>query len=659
MKVWVPRLWMIASVLAVGTACGRLSDDGGWQDQLVADSPCFRVNLIDGLDEQSTHEVRALFDCANHHGHLDALTHTVDAQDGLTRSGVNPGIELARAVNAMPEADVDPFALAGLLMNALQAEDRPIDEFLDVVLELSYGVPASAIRSGDVPLQSASQMEQGVITPLAEVLPAATGALLDDDLRAASWFGDVLTHPETKRWIQTFEVYLTSDDPTLREPLDGLIGHLGEAILAADSPENDRWPLQSSGNSLRDVMELFLIQDDPILAQISEDAAAIVSDEAFGGALQTTVVSLHDQGHLAEVPSQLLWMASVDIEQAPVPQAGFSALYRFLRLVSAANKPIDCELDFLITQVGFSFPNLTVAILELIAELDPDTVQGAVGVASALTNNLVADWMLHEAVDLQICPDLTHEVVDDLRAIDVLTGEEAYSLLVTVVDVLDVLKNRSSSNQIPAVANILEDIHVNGGTKALEEAILDLGEGSLITDITDLIPALSAPDRYGIDEAMADPADLEDAIALLTWAFVVDEATDQTGLEQMRPLLKATLAPQETWQALDHAARLMVDEQTQIHHLMDIIPPLLRIDPDLEILDSLGPLLSHRPISEPLMRLIEVDSVMTALLAAEPQGDSDWVPIAFLSRLITGGTLDDLLNLIDMVLGDAGAPEAL
>jgi hypothetical protein len=655
MKMLVPRLLSLAAALAVGTSCGRLGDDQSWRDQLVADSPCFDVNLIDGLDEQSTTEVRALFDCANHYGHLEALTHTVDSQDTVSRSGVNPGIELARAVNAMPEADVDPFALAGLLMNALQAEDRPIDEFLDIVLELSYGVPASAVRNGEVGLQSGSQLEQGVLAPLATVLPTATSTLLDDDLRAASWFGEVLADPETKRWVRTFEVYLTSDEPSLRVPLDGLVGHLGETLVAVDSPANDRWPLQSSGNSLRDVLDVFLLQDDPILAQISEDAASVVSDEAFRSALQPAVVSLHDQGHLAKLPSELLWMTSVDIEQAPVPQAGFSALYRFLRLLSATNRPIECELNFLITQVGFSFPNLAVAILELIAELDPDTVQGAVGIASALTNNLVADWMLHEAVDLQICPDLTHEVVDDLGAIDVLTGEEAYSLLVTVVEILDILKNQGTSNQIPAVANILEDIHVHGGTKALEEVILDLGDGSLIEDVVDLIPALSAPERYGITDVMSDPVELADAIALLTWAFVVDSDTQQTGLEQMRPLLKATLSPQATWTALDHAAVLMVDERTQVHRFMDILPPLLSIDPDLEILDSLGPLLGHKPISEPLMRLVEVDGLMTALLATEPQGVSEWVPLAFVGRLIIDGTLDEFLTLIDMVLGDAGA----
>jgi len=343
------------------------------------------------------------------------------------------------------------------------------------------------------------------------------------------------------------------------------------------------------------------------------------------------------------------------VNKQPVPQAGLSALYRFLRLLSAANDPIDCELDFLITQIEFSFPNLAVAILELIAELDPDTVQGAVGIVSALTDNIVSEWMLHEAVDLQICPDLTHEVVDDMRAIDVLTGDEADSLLVAVVDLLDVMKNQSATNQIPVVADILDQMHAGGGTKALEELVLDLGDESVMVDLTDLIPALSDPERYGITDTVQDPVELQEAIGLLEWAFVVDEEKQQTGLEQMRPLLMATLEPDETWEALDHAAGLMADDQTQVHHIMDLIPPLLRIDPDLEILDEMGPLLSHKPIAEPLMRMLETEGLVTALLASEPQGDSDWVPLSFLGRVIATGVLDQLLGLIDMVLGDAGA----
>ncbi len=642
-----------AGLLVVATACGNPDRGSNWRDQLHADSPCFNVNLLDGLDEDSTREVRDLFDCANYHGHLEPLAPMVRSQDANTRDGVNPGIELARTVNAMPEVDVDPFAIAGLLMNALQVEDRPIDEFLDISLELIYGDRAANVRTGEIPLTSAEHLRGGVLVPLGPILPRATGALLDDDLAAANWFGDLIAHAETKRWIRTFEAYVTSEDPKISAPLSGIIGHLGEAIDAAQSPENDRWPLQSSGDSLRDLLDLFFLQEDPILAQISDEAAIIVSDETFRESLQPALVSLHDKGHLQELPEQMLWMASVDVNEQPLRPAELSALYRFLRLLSAANQPIDCELDFLIAQLEFSFPNLSVAILELIAEMDPDAVQGAVGIASALTDNLVAEWMLHEAVDLQICPDLTHEVVDDMRAMDVLTGPEAYSLLYAVVEILDVMKNGSDTNQIPVVADLLDQVHVAGGTKVLEELVIDLGDHSVMVDVFDLIPALSDPERYGITAGADKPVELQDAIGLLEWAFVVDEEKGQTGLEQMRPLLTALLEPDETWVALDKAGLLMADDQTQIHHLMDIIPPLLQIDPELEILDELGPLLGYKPIAEPLMRMIEADGLVTSLLATEPEGESPWVPMAFVGRLIVNGTLDDLLGLVDMVLGDA------
>jgi len=643
-----------AVVLAALTACGATDRGDNWRDQLIVDSPCFEVNLLDGLDEDTTKEVRNLFDCANYHGHLEPLAPMVDAQDSNTRDGVNPGIELARTVNAMPDVDVDPFAMAGLLMNALQVEDRPIDEFLNIALELIYGDRSEKVRSGEIALQSSEDLRAGVLVPLAPVLPRMTGALLDDDLAAASWFGDLLADPETKRWIRTFEAYVTSEDPAISKPLSGLVGHLGEALGAAQSPGNDRWPLQSSGNSLRDLLDAFFMRDDPILGRISDEAAIIVSDESFRASLQPALVSLHDDGHLGELPAELLWMASVDTDMRPVGTAEASALYRFIRLLSATNKSIDCELDFILFTPDFSFPNLAVAILNLLAEMDPDAVQGAAGIVSALTDNLVADWMLHEAVDLQICPDLTHEVVDDLRAVDVVTGEEAYSLLVTIVELLDVMKNESDTNQIPVVANLLDQLHVAGGTKPLEELVLDLGDQGLMVDVFDLVPALADPEGAGIiSDDLPDPVELQDAIGMMEWAFVIDDEKGMTGLEEMRPLLIAALEPDETWEALDNAGQLMADDQTQIHKLMDIIPPLLEIDPELEILDEIGPLLGYEPIARPLMRMVEADGLANSLLATEPQGESEWVPLAFMGRLIVNGTLDDLLSLIDIVLADA------
>ena len=653
MKARFAILGLSAATLAALSACGVADRGDNWRDQLIADSPCFEVNLLDGLDEQTTHEVRSLFDCVNYHGHLEPLVPLVLTQDANTRDGVNPGIELARTVNAMPEVDVDPFAIAGLLMNALQAEDRPIDEFLNIGLELIYGERAANVRSGVVPLQSADHLGSGVLVPLAPVLPRITGALLDDDLAAAAWFGELLAHPETKRWVRTFEAYVTSDDPAISKPLAGVIGHLGDALDAAQSQENDRWPLQSSGNSLRDLMEIYFLQEDPILARISDEAAIIVSDEAFRASLQPALVSLHDDGHLGKLPAQLLWMASVDTNKQPIGQAEASSLYRFIRLLSATNKPIDCELDFILFTPQFSFPNLAVAILNLLAEMDPDAVQGAAGIVSTLTDNLVADWMLHQAVDLEICPDLTHQVVDDLRAIDAITGDESYSLLVTIVELLDVMKNQSDTNQIPVVADLLNQLHDAGGTKPLEELVIDLGDQSLLVDIFDLVPALADPVGAGIlSERLQDPVELQDAIGLMEWAFVIDPDKGQTGLEEMRPLLVAMLDPDETWQALANAGELMADDQTQIHKLMDIIPPLLAIDPELEILDQLGPLLGQERIARPLMRMIEADGLASSLLAVEPEGDSEWVPLAFVGRMIVNGTLDDLLSLVDLVLGD-------
>ena len=632
--------------------CGAFADSEHWSEQLTADSPCYQVDLLDGLDESSTAELRNLYDCVNKQGHFEPLAPTVaELESATSRDGVPAGIELVRAVNKMPEIDIDPFAVGGILLDGLRDPEIDLHAFLDVGIELIYGRTATEVRNDP---DSHGDLSNSVLAPLGPALPAALTILLDDDLEAAVWLGDLLVHPETKRWLRTGSAYLESSDPAIRDPLASAIPNLGFALLAAQSPGNDRWS-GASGNSLRDLAVEYIVREDPVLVLISPDIAPLVSDTAWNEALQTELVALHAGGHLQATPAQLAWMASVDLNGNPLTDPNEpSALYRFLRLLGNANEPMDCQIDLWIVTFDFSFGNLAVTVLEIIADMNPSTAQNTAGIIALLTDNVVADWMLHETVDLGVCPTLSHELVDDLVAVDVLTEPEATDLLTVVVEVLDVSKNRGTTNHIPDLANALEKLHENGGTEPLEELFRDIGEERLVSDLVEIVPILADPAANGITAGTEEAVDLADALGLLEWAVAIDPDDGRTGFEWLRPLLMPILEQDGTWDALDRAGALMRTEDSALAGILDLIPPMLELDPELTLLDHLGPVLGQTQVSGPLLRALEAPGVLDSLLATTPVSGQDEAPIAFLGRLLADGTFDDLLALVDLVIGDLG-----
>jgi len=70
-----------------------------------------------------------------------------------------------------------------------------------------------------------------------------------------------------------------------------------------------------------------------------------------------------------------------------------------------------------------------------------------------------------------------------------------------------------------------------------------------------------------------------------------------------------------------------------------------------------GGLLGNRDIAEPLLRVVETPGVAQALLTPTAQSEDPEVPLAFGARLITGGALEDLLGMVDLLLGALDSPE--
>ncbi|MCO4743849.1 MAG: hypothetical protein KC912_03610 [Proteobacteria bacterium] len=641
-------LTAVAALVGLGASCGLTppGDSPSWTDQLQADSPCYRVDLMDGLDEEDVAEFRNLFDCLNHNGHFESLEPTVATlETSTTRGDRLAALEAAHAINTLPDAGVDVFALAGVAVELIRAEDRPVDEVMDLVLELEYGVRADVVRQG-VDLSSPVALENGAIAPLVTVLPAAATAMLDDDLETAIWAGELLEHPETARWIRTFGSLATSPHADVQPAVDRLVMDLGSAVLATRTPANDHWT-GATGDSLRDAVDVMVLGPRPLIPAIAPETDAVLSDPIVRTLLEQALVAREADGVLQQVPTELVWLATVDIDGNPLQRGEMSALSHLVRLLHDTNRPMVCGIDLWITSIDVNLGNLAETILRTLAGMDPGLVQGGAGLLGGILDTSLSEFMMDELADSNLCPAITPTVIEDLQVIDVISGDESENLLIVFIDILKAMRD-GEQDRIGELADLASDLHSTGAISPIEELVVDLAKEKILLDIIALIPVLSDPVRYNVTAGAEPAATLQDGLDLLGWMFRPDNG--ETGYDQIAPLLRPVFELDETYTALHHASAVMADENSQLAHALDIVPPLLDADPELETLAALAPLLKDPEAAGSLLEILESPGVADALLATETVEGQSEVPLAFLGRLIVKGTLDDLLHMVDLAL---------
>jgi hypothetical protein len=391
----------------------------------------------------------------------------------------------------------------------------------------------------------------------------------------------------------------------------------------------------------------------PIIEVISPEADEILGDPVVRATLPAALEDLHDQGHLQQVPKEVRWLASVDSDGESLSPNELSGLASLARLLHDTNRPMVCSLDVIVTVIEVHLGNLAVTMLETIADQDPDLVGGGAGLIGTIVGWDLSETLLYAIADTEVCPVLTTDVVDDLGALDLVYDDSADDTLAVFIRLLNVLKYGQQS-RIPAFVDLTSDLHSTGAMPPIEEVIRDLGDEPLLDDVIDLVPVLVDPDDHGIAAGSQPAADLQDLLGAALWVFERDGG--QTGWEQMRPLVQAVVEQPGTWAATANAGPLLADQGSQTAHLFDLLEPMIESDPDLVMLDQVGALLGDRDIAEPLLRVAETPGVAEALLTPTPQGDDPEVPLAFGARLITGGALEDLLKMVDLLLGALDSP---
>jgi hypothetical protein len=651
------RLTAVTAALAAGFACG-LPDDyrSAWRAQLEPDSPCYEVNLLDGLSVESTAELHALFACVNQRGQWEPLAPVVDSLDQPTDTGGVVGVAIATALDALSAAELDVWGLAGIAVDALRDARELVEPVIDLTLEGITGRPASAVRAGQVDPTDSALLAAAPISRSTPVLLGLIDSLRDrPDLLPR--VADLLTSPETARWLDTVGVYAASNRPAVRRPVHALAGDLGEALLAVTDTTNDRWP-DAGGNSLQDLLLLTLVGGEapPLIDAFAQDLLIVGTDARIRERLPDTLLSLHTAGHLAAVPERIAWMASINRQGRPVGGDDPSALAALLRMLHAANRPFRCEVRVLGVGISADLGNLAVEILDLLSRQDAEFLVSTSSILSDVLGAPLSDTVIEAVVDSGVCPTLTAELVDDIGAVEVLKRPEAYPLLVAFIDVLDLLR-RGETSHLDRLADVASLLHQRGAVPPFEDLVRDLGPQPLLRDVMDLVPALVDPAASGL-ATESGVIVFDDVIGLAV--DLVSPRTDGvsgTTWSAWSPLIGPLLRKASTWALADALGALLRQPDATAHDAISVVPDLLALDPDLAFADAAAVILRDERVSTPVLAALAEGSLLRAALATTPAVAEQPVPQAFFVQLVTDGTLDSALHLLDLVLSALEDPE--
>ncbi len=615
--------------------CAFFESRQDWSDQVEPGGPCYAFDLADGIDRADTAEMHAIYDCLDRQGTLRALSRLDAAIDAPVRGGV-AGLRLLDAADALV-AGSDDVSLAGLIDVAAEAGADPDDlrSAAALLLELAYAAPAAELGS-TVSINSSSALQAGLLVPLSDTLGAVATAVLDADLAPLAPLSDALRSDDTPRLLWTFALLPDAPDEGLAALLADWPALLADVLGEVVDPSNDRNP-GPTGDSLRDFLSAAMAED--ALVSIGSAATPILDGDYERDAIEDWVLEEHDAVRLAELDDGILYLASVDSSGDSLDEGEDSALVALLRLFRDGNQSIDCELDAILFDVTWSLGNLSVAILEQIANLDPDSASSGVDILGDALGYPLTGAILDTVADSGICPAIDAQMVSDLEAIDRLSDPSSEALLRSLIGFLS-----ATEAQIPAVVDTASALHDHQLVEPLEELLRDLDHTELIERALDAAPGIVSPD--GRQATTAFPTGIEPADLDLYFDLVL-VATDPDTVSALSPVINAVVAQPSTWTAAQNLrALLLAGNDTETAQLLDRARALLDADPELEALPALADRLDDAALVTPALELMESTTVRAAITETELSNEG---LVPWLGRLYAGGTFEVLLDTLALV----------
>jgi len=643
-----------------------------WLDQGGPAGPCFEVDLGDGLSEDSTDELGTLYDCLNQGGNLDPLGGVIDALDAETRAGAPVGVEIAILLNDLIASGV---GLAGELLDlAREIEPEDIDQATgaaaDVAalsVELIYGQPWPVIAGGGVELNAAASLEAGLLVPLLPVAGEVASALLDADPSPLAGLPDALAERRAISLLHTAAALVEVPESAAR--MEALPARLGDAIDRSRDAGNDVWS-GASGDSLRDTVDALLLNSSAdgrsALAHLADPAHVLLEDPVSLARTRQSLERLSDAGALESLPEQVMHLVEVDASGADALPGGEGTLVALLRLLDRADADLTCSFEIDLWEAVdwdnleltlLTVPDLAAEILRVIARMDPDVAVGGVDLLGQLLTLEVLGFdltalVLDEIVAGGYCDLLDAQMVADLHAIDRFNDDAAPDLLRYLLEFLSAFYDADGSHdRTGELVDLLGEVHRQGLTPPLEELLRDLGYSELAAELVWLVPVLLDPDdALGAYDGLPEGVgffDFEDAWNAALGAITPGD-DGQTAPERWGALLQVTLRDDSVWESLSTLSALLQASDARLGGAGPAISAMADTDPSLEATrEALEALLEPETL-DPLLRIGETERLRDAIGHTELTAEG---PLPFWARLVTGGTLDDLLRTVGTLLG--------
>lgn len=645
-------------------SCDTAPARSDWRDQVEPDGPCYRVDLSDGLSETDTSELFDLFDCLDQGG-LTPLQDTVDALASFDRAGEPAALNVARLYNRLPESGLHLTDLMDLAIRVSDADGEHLFALAELAVEWIYSQDYGTLANGE-PSASQGAIDDGVLVPLLSVVPALATTLQDGETDPLSLAARVLEAPETDRLIWTAAAAATCPEDPLAGGAQALPRLLGDALGRVEDTSNDHW-VYASGNSLRDAL-LPLLQEDPatgdaLLEEVLQPAVAILDDTTVVYYLAATLHDAIVNGDLDPIPAQLLVLANEDVQGQPLEPDRDSALLALIRILDAGNQEVECSVLGMDIQVA---DNFSVWLLQVLAEQDPETLRSGVEIAGVPLSWDTFLWVVEYLGDS--CGLDGTQIASDAPALSRLVDPEVGNLMVVMLEFLQALHPADNVDRVPELVSLLSLLYDQGMVPPVEDLLRDVGTSALVYEVFDLLPVVLDPASDQSWCPASDPGcatepwggwcagSLPDGVAPVDLDFLrdlagrlvtEDDATGLTPVDTVLPLLQRAVDHPGTWTALNHGAALLQDSGSRTQGILLELPGLVEEDPDLSSLHTLAGVLARPSLTTPVLRIVETEPVCATLATSDDEHPG---PLPFAARLVTGGTLSDLLSTLQLLV---------
>ena len=644
-----------APLLALLAGCQLGLAEPHWSDQLIPGGVCREVNLVDGLDDQSTDELHALFACLNRTGNLEPLAELDAVMDTHSRTDVPIGITVVKLSNRLPASGFDVFGLAGKGLQALQQHDVEVETALHIVVEALYGRPYARVVE-TVDLRAQSELDLGLVRPALPLVSDLAQTLLDDGDAIPDLVLEVLDSDRVDDATCTLAALFDAEDPELQAVSDQMLPTLGEALDASVSADNDLWS-GASGNSARDLMDALLFEtgaaDETTLEALTPSALVLLSDLELRDRIAVGLALAEARGQLDHLPTQVLHLISVNVDGQPLLPGQDSALYAGIRMLYRG------DMDLVCTFLGFhiNLGNLSETVIELMATEGIDSISDLVGFLGNVLDLPLTDLLLDAIADQGYCPPIDHEFLEDLRIIERFHDEEVQALLPMTMEFLTAIHPDRGISRVPELLTLLSIAYERGAVPPLEEAVRDLAPTQLAADAMTLLPFILEPASLVVDSCPSgsEPLDFD-----TLWAVAHDTLdtrdSGQTALQTLEPLLRTTVEHPATWVTLAHAASLAQEPTAEVQALPGLlVQGLSAIEDGSEARSDVAKLLGDEALREPVLALLESEPLLDSLGRADPDTEG---PLPFIARLVTSEAVTVMLQTVDLVLDSLRGSDA-